>query len=198
MVAVSKPSWLTRALDLLNWDIFTWKVYIGDAVEWAIDWTLVYLNNALDWAKVAYDWGVAAWDKAVEVGKDAWDDLQAEATKLGDKIIAAKDWAKERIDDANELIDKVDTAWDNFKRDTLPKLLDTQWVRDFFGRGVASISDWWAARRKEVGDLIDTEVTPVREEVNKHTSWLDLIKELFTDPEKWLLDMLERMLARFW
>jgi hypothetical protein len=70
-------------------------------------------------------------------------------------------------------------------------------VISFFGSGITSISDWWGARHREITDQIDTEVAPVRDEVNKHTTWLDLIKELFTDPERWLLDMIERTIARF-
>jgi len=218
-MTVKKPSWLSQWLNLFNWDIFTWKVYAGDAIEHAIDWALQWVNWGIDQATLAYNKAVAAWYKAVELAGDLRSTIYRETGYLWNKvnqwasdlaewwegkkqdvqgwIDTAKDWAKERIDDAKAIANRVDTAWDNFKQDTLPKLLDTQWVRDFFGKKISSITDWWAPKEQEITDQIDTEVTPVRDEVNKHSSWLDLIKELFTDPEKWLMDRLESMIARF-
>lgn len=219
-MAISKPSWLRQALDRLNWDIFTWKIYVGDAIERAIDWALGWLNWGVELAQGAYNQAINAWDKAVEVFWDLRSLLFTEVTKVTNKIStwwsdlgdwwaaksrdvrdwidAAKTTLGERIDDARDLINRVDTAWGNFRRDTLPNLLDTHWIRSFFGARVSSISDWWAPKKQEIDEQIETEVAPVRDEVNRHSSWLDLVKELFTDPEKFLLDLLERMLARFW
>jgi len=195
---VSKPTWLSRVLGLLNWDIFTWKVYIGDAVENAIDWALQWVNWGIDQANIAYNKAVDAWNKALEVYRDLRALVYSEVQKAINLAATAKDWLNDRIDDAWQVINKVDTAWDNFRTQTLPKLLDTQWVIGFFGKKISSITDWWSPKKQEITDQIDTEVTPIRDELNKHSSWLDLIKDLFTDPEKWLLDRIESMLARFW
>ena len=195
---VSKPTWLSRVLGLLNWDIFTWKVYIGDAVEHAIDWALQWVNWGIDQANIAYNKAVDAWNKALEVYRDLRALVYSEVQKAINLAATAKDWLNDRIDDAWQVINKVDTAWDNFRTQTLPKLLDTQWVIGFFGKKISSITDWWSPKKQEITDQIDTEVTPIRDELNKHSSWLDLIKDLFTDPEKWLLDRIESMLARFW
>ena len=195
---VSKPTWLSRMLGLLNWDIFTWKVYIGDAVENAIDWALKWVNWGISQAERAYDKAVDAWYKALEVYRELQSLINTYIARAYDYIDATKSYLRELINDVKAIANKVDTAWDNFRHDTLPKLLDTQWVRDFFGRGISNISEWWAARRGEIDSRLDAEIDPVREEVNKHSSWLDLIKDLFTDPEKWLLDRIESMIARFW
>ena len=226
-MTVKKPSWLSQWLNLFNWDIFTWKVYAGDAIEHAIDWALQWVNWGIDQATLAYNKAVAAWYKAVELAGDLrstiyretgylWNKVnqwaadlaewwEGTSTKVRGWIDVAKSWAKERIDDAWKIINRVDVAWDNFRRDTLPKLLDTQWVISFFGKGVHSISDWWAARRGEIDTRLDAEITPVRDEVNKHSSWLDLIKWLITNPLEWkdaaaetVLKTIENILARLW
>jgi len=218
-MAVTKPGWLRNWLSKLNWDIFTWKVYIGDAIEDAIDWALDWINWGIDRATLAYNKAVEAWDKAVESARELrtkidtgvqgvkdkidtwWDDLgewwSARKDEITEKIDQAKADARGLFDQATREASKFFTGWLEFNKYILPKLLDPSWITSFFGKGIASISDWWAPKDKEITDQIDAEVTPVRDEVNKHTTWLDLIKELFTDPEKWLLNMIERMLARF-
>jgi len=37
---LEKPTWLKQSIDGLNWDILTYKVYVGDAIEKAIDWVI--------------------------------------------------------------------------------------------------------------------------------------------------------------
>jgi hypothetical protein len=219
-MAITKPSWLRQLLGRLNWDIFTWKVYVGDAIEQGIDWALGWINWGIDQAGRAFNKAVAAFDYAVDLGRNTlaviyrevdriqssistwWSDLSewwgAKLQDIKDRIQAARDWLQDRIDEAQQTVNKMLTAWDGFRTGILPGLLNTTWIRDFFGRGVSTIADWWAPRHREISEEIDAEVTPVRDEVNKHTTWLDLVKELFTDPEKWLLDMIERTLARFW
>ena len=85
-MAIYKPSWLRDALNLLNWDIFTWHVYVGDAIENGIDWVIEGINWVIYQGEQAWNRAVAAWDKAVEVGINAWNNLQFEASKLWAKI----------------------------------------------------------------------------------------------------------------
>lgn len=204
-MAVSKPGWLTRALDLLNWDIFTWKVYIGDAVERGIDWTLEWVNWGIDQATLAYNKAVDAWDKALEVYRDLRSWVNTELQRAGNLIDAAKSFLLERIRDIRSAINSVDVWLDNFRRDTLPKLLDTQWVRDFFGKGISTINDWWAARRGEIDNRLDAEITPVRDEVNRRASIFGIVKNLVTDPldwadhfVNWASGWIEAIIARLW
>lgn len=197
-MAVSKPSWLSRALDLLNWDIFTWKVYIGDAIERAIDWALGWVNWGIDQAKLAYNKAVDAWNKAVDFARILTATIYREAGYLWNRvnqwasdlaewwegkkttvlgwIDATKSWAKERIDDARAIINRLDIAWDNFRRDTLPRLASKLDVRDLI---VAAFAPW-----ASLFNMLETFKTD--------------IAKFFGDPEKWLLDRIESMLARFW
>lgn len=219
-MAIYKPSWLRNLLDKLNWDIFTWKVYVGDAIERGIDWALAWIDWGIEQAAAAYSYADSAFREAVDTFRILSARLNTEVSRIYDKIstwwgdlgewwstkvtwirdlvAAAEDFWAARIRDVTRTLQGLDAAWDNFRRYTLPSLLDTSWIRAFFGRGIASISEWWASRRQEINERIDTEVTPVRDEVNKHTSWLDLVKELFTDPEKFLYDLAIRMIERFW
>lgn len=212
-MAVSKPGWLRSWLSKLNWDIFTWRIYVGDAIEDAIDWSLGWVNWGIDQATLAYNKAVAAASRANEVWRELTAVINRGLTDLGDKIDTwwdeLGDWFETKrptiekwisvfttplstlIDMAQGTIDKVSIAWDTFRTQTLPKLLDTQWITDFFGKGVQTIGDWWTPRKKEIDEQIDTEVGPVRKDVNKQASWWETITGLITNPLEtiigWLL-----------
>ncbi|GAI79073.1 unnamed protein product, partial [marine sediment metagenome] len=137
-MAISKPSWLRTWLDRLNWDIFTWKVYVGDAVERALDWALDWINWAIARGEAAWSRAGVAIDKAIELAKDLGktidreiDKILARITTWGDNLgnwwETKKEWIRDRIDLAREkledLIDDVergfaslDAAWDSFRR----------------------------------------------------------------------------------
>ena len=196
-MTIYKPSWLRNWLDNLNWDILTWHVYVGDAVESGIDWAIAWLNDSLDWALDAWNLAWDAWEKAVDVFWDLtdtidywvdrlfkeidqwWDDLDDWWDAVWDDIL---DWVEARLEtlktlisDTRQWLAKLDTAWDNFKTNTLPNLINFSWF-----------NDWVKAR-----------VTPIEKDLAQHSSWFDLLKELMVDPEKWLLDRIISMLARF-
>jgi hypothetical protein len=217
-MALAKPSWLRILLDRLNWDIFTWKVYIGDAVERGIDWALDWINWAIDIGNKAAAKATSVWDSFVSLlhnvqatfnqefarvwarvttwASDLANWWSARAQDVRDWISAARDFALDRIADLRRILDSVDTWADTFRRTVLPKLLDTSWLRQAFGASFSSIMDWWRARLPQVDERVETGVKPVRDEVNKHTTWLDLLKKLLTSPEEWLLDLFESMLKR--
>ncbi|MBA7593036.1 hypothetical protein ES708_35246 [subsurface metagenome] len=208
-MAISKPSWLRRALDKLNWDILNWKVYVGDTIEEGIDWTVGKINDALTWANNAWVRAGVAWDKAVEVGKDAWSDLCKEATKIwnnidtwwddlgdwweakktdiGDWIDERKEWLLDRIDDVREDLEKLGDTWDNFWQDTWPQLL-----KDFGALGVT------------VGNFFTTILPGLATLTNLYQAFDDFrldwqtlfdfwgsfwkdVMEFFIDPLEWLL-----------
>lgn len=211
-MAVSKPSWLRSWLSKLNWDIFTWRVYIGDAIEGAIDWLLMVTNNALDFATLAFNKALDAWNKAVELGKELttivnkfrsevfdrinvwWDELgewwETKKQWVKKLLLASSDFLRGLINNLERGLASLTVAWDNFRKDTLPRLLDISWFTAWWGRRAASFGDWWNAARDHIFNRLETEVKPVRDEVNKHSSWLDLIKELFTDPLGFVLGLL--------
>lgn len=218
-MAINKPSWLRRWLDRLNWDIFVWHVYVGDAIEGAIDWVLDKINLVLDISYYAYDKALDAWDRAVQLGRELrslvyrevqelLDELSTWSDQLNDWWEAKRSWIRSVIDAGIDtlksytdsilsIVNKLEAAWDSFRRDTLPGLFTIDHWSAFWGGRVDNISDWLAATRQQMSDTIDAVVAPVRREVNKHTGQLDLIKDLLKDPEKWLLDRIESMIARF-
>ena len=56
----------------------------------------------------------------------------------------------------------------------------------------------WNTITGNLGAWWKTQLALINETFGWVQSFRGKIEELFTDPEKWLLDMLERMLARFW
>ena len=226
-MTVSKPSWLRSWLDKLNFDIFTWKVYIGDAIERAIDWALGWINWGISQANLAWNNAVAAWNKAVEVSKELttlinksiskvydkidtwWDDLkewwEGKRDLIRDWIDEAEQWLLDRIDDVKRGLASLTTSWDNFRRYTLPNLIDLTWWTSFWGGKFATITDWWGIKKQEISDTIDVVVKPVRDEVNKHLDTLEKVKQLLSDPldwkdhfARWVMNTLESILARLW
>lgn len=219
-MAISKPSWLRTWLDSLNWDILTWHVYVGDAIESAIDWAIGWLNWGILQAELAWNKAVAAWDKAVEVGKNAWNDLMKEADKLwanidtwwsdlgewwegkkqdiGEWIDTAKEDVGEWWDSLKQDLGELHTAWDSFWENTWPQL-----IKDF-NAWVVKVGNFFTvtlpglASHKDVDKAIADDKLTWKDLWN---FWGDFGKEVgvfFSDPEEWLLDKLEKMLARFW
>ena len=56
MAWMEKPYWLEGALSHLNWDIFTWHIYVGDTIESAIDWVIDWFNTLAEWAAMVGAW----------------------------------------------------------------------------------------------------------------------------------------------
>lgn len=64
---LQKPEWLRLWLQNLNWDVFSFHIYVGDAVEEAIDWVLGWLNAFLEWADLMYGYMVDFRDELLEL-----------------------------------------------------------------------------------------------------------------------------------
>lgn len=218
-MAIRKPPWLRSWFDRLNWNIFTWRIYVGDAVERALDWAEDWINWAIARAEAAWSRAGVALYKAIDLAKELgrtidreidkvlaristwWYDLgdwwETKKRWVRDLLLASSDFLEGLIDDVERGFASLDAAWDSFRRDTLPGLLSTTWFTTWWGRKWTDFTDWEGWFWNKTTDRIETEVKPVRDEVNKHTTWFDMVKELFEEPEEWLLKMIERMLARF-
>lgn len=226
-MAVSKPSWLRGFLAKCNFDVLVWKLYIGDWIESAIDWALGWINWGIDQANNAYNWAQQALARANEVWRELTSTIYREAGALWNRAFAwwseLGDWFEAKrptiegwinffttplrtlIDVAQGAINKLSTAWTNFRTQTLPKLLDTQWITDFFGKGISNFNDLWGTKVEWIKRLLFGETEPIKKEVNKQASWWDMIKWLLTDPLEWkehvvrsVFSLLERILARLW
>lgn len=219
-MTISKPSWLSSLLDRLNWDILTWKVYVGDAVESCIDWALGWINWAIYKGEQAWNKAVAAWDKAVELywnirhwaeGElqkllDKWDTFWSEVEEWWepkkqwilekiDTVLAPLKWL---IDQAKIEINKLQVKWDNFWTSSWPQLL-----RDFNAL-LVKVGNFFTVTLPGLAEKLD--ITKAfndfrlewKDLFNFWSGFKDTIVAFFEDPEEWLLKRIENMLARFW
>ena len=219
-MAISKPSWLRSLLDRLNWDILTWKVYVGDAIESGIDWAIGWINWGIYQAEQAWAKAVAAWDKAVEVGRNAWNDLQLEASKLWSQIDTwwsklgdwwaakkqdilgwidvAKGYALGLFTNLNAVFNQLRNTWDSFWQNTWPQLLKD------FNALLVKVGNFFTQTLPRLAEKLD--ITKAfndfrlewKDLFNFWTGFKDTIVAFFEDPEEWLLKRIENMLARFW
>jgi len=212
---IDKPSWLRNWLDTLNWDILTWKVYVGDAIESGIDWLLYYVNSGLSLADNAYDWAVYAWNEAVDFYNELSNTINIEVTKLTNKIGQVwsdivewgegvkgdiEDWVdaslhslSEKVSQVNEYMNQWQATWDTFLHVTLPSLVTFDWWSSFWQGAYSNIEEWWSIQHDRITQEVDIKVDPLKEEIYQHKSWLDMIKLLFTDPEEFVTDLLARI-----
>lgn len=209
-MAIIKPSWLRTILDYLNWDILGYQVYVGDAVESAIDWAIDRLNTALEWADAAWDYAANAWWKAVQVGVDAWNDLQAVAWELRtsisdiwaelvtwwddrvddfwDLVDGATGWLEDRLDDAEWVLDELRDNWDTFWRDIWPGWM--QYLEELAGR----VGDFFSLTLPDLitsADIIQAFNDFRREWADLFTFWSEFRTELgqfISDPVEWLFN----------
>lgn len=219
-MAIRKPSWLRSWLNKLNWDIFGWKVYVGDAIEEAIDWALDWINWAISRAEAAWTRAGIALSRIIEEAKELtrllyreiqkvlnlidawWGDLGewwlTKVTWLKGLIGAAEDFLEDLIDNVARSLQRLNAAWDDFKRDTLPKLIDFSWWRGFWGGMYSNISDWWEPVSAQLGDSFGAITDGIISELNQFSQKLAEMGEFFTDPVKWLYDRLENFMDRYW
>ena len=208
-MAISKPLWLRRWLDELNWDVLTWRIYVGDAIEAAIDWALTWINQAISWGELAYNFARIAWDKAVEVYEDLLALVTSEVDKLWARVNTLWDdigeWWSARKDEILGWIeavisglDDLRTAWDNFWTATWPELVgDLQQLRTNWDNfwtvtfptlvDVSWLTEWWTGKAAEVGEMIGTAIKETEPFWQGWSDFRESVSDFFADPMEWLL-----------
>lgn len=143
---ISIPYWLRSILQSLNWDIFTWRVYVGDAILDALEWIISWLNYGIDLAGEAYQLASQALSEALEEADrirrvllseiyDIWDEIltwPAQLRELGELILFeasrilddSVDWLLDKISNTYEAIQNTQDRLSDFFRNTLPSLVD--------------------------------------------------------------------------
>lgn len=219
-MAIRKAPELHDWLLGLNFRIFTWQLDIGFWIETAVDWAVSWINQAYDLAETAYNWGKAAWDRAGELYQATLTYIHTYTQSLfgrfetlgsyledwfSTKLVLVQDYFCTRllstttaITSVNQSVNSLLSQWQDFVRSTLPSLIDFSWFRSWWGNVNISFPSWWSAARSELREERAAELQPVADQVRQSQSIIALARELFADPEKWLLDRLEGMLARFW
>ena len=209
-MAVTKPSWLKSFLNKLNWDIFTWKVYVGDAIESAIDWVIdglnwvtervtEALNRIATWWTDLGDWWLTRVDIIKGLIKTVLETLTTWGTVLRDWwdtrvnlikgwIGVAADFLKSLIDNVSKGLNKLTVLWDNFWTSTWP-----QFTKNF--------NDIWV----KVGNFFTVTLPTLASNLNVvkafndfRLEWSTLLNfwgeywkgviEFFINPLDWLLD----------
>jgi len=201
-MALSKPGWLKDFLDAFGWNRGDWvnvsipvflgvdidirvppfSFHPGDYIETAIDFIVTGLNLAIDGV---YEFILLVTKTIGEVkesvsnvidwalGKFA--DLWDEAGNLWNGIAYAVELMNTYVDTA------VDAVYDT--------------IYSFVTGAVDTV-------REEIVDLagatVDAAIGAIREQINLVVSFGDDIRELFADPEEYILNKLENALDRFW
>jgi len=84
-------------------------------------------------------------------------------------------------------LEVIRELWIDFKKYTLPTLINVSWI-----------TDWWSGKASDIDQWIKSAFI---ERDSLWAGWVELkdkVTELFADPEKWLLEGIESMLTRFW
>lgn len=102
------------------------------------------------------------------------------------------------ITDLQRLFNGLSVAWESFKVDLLSLIPSWTELRDFINTQLNAIKDWFAVQRQAISGEIEANVKPIRDQVNKQSSWLDLIKAFINDPEDFLYKAVDRVIERFW
>ncbi|MBU2060074.1 MAG: hypothetical protein KKB38_20380, partial [Gammaproteobacteria bacterium] len=92
----------------------------------------------------------------------------------------------------------LSSAWERFRSDTLPSLVDLTWFRSWWGQGSTPFESWWSWARGLISDETEAKLDPVRQGVNRNASWLEMIKSFIDDPEDFLYRAVDRIIERFW
>ena len=194
-MALTKPGWLRSLLNKLNWDIFTWKVYVGDAIEDGIDWVIDWLNEAIKWGTDAWNdlckETTKIWNKIDTWWSDLSDWWKTKVTWLRDLIDTAEDWLKDRIGIIKQGLASLRTSWDNFWQNTWPQL-----VKDF-NTWVVKVGNFFTSILPGLAEKLDitNSFNSFRLEWSTlFNFWGSLGREVmsfFTSPLDWLKDRIE-------
>ncbi len=190
---LQKPEWLATALGYLNWDIFTWHVYVGDTAENAIDWVLDGINTLITWAQQVGAWWEEFRQEVLDIFNlipqwinEVWDYVLnlVDATR---SIIATwweatfeivKEWVRALVDTVKDAVTVVNNAltwltlqWDNFTTSILPTLASRFDVREIVQTILTPLLSIFNFLESVKGDLIDFFNDPVEYIWQRFSDW---------------------------
>ncbi|KKN37947.1 hypothetical protein LCGC14_0758340 [marine sediment metagenome] len=219
-MAFQKPGWLATLLGYLNWDIFTWKVYIGDTIEAAIDVVFSWLNYAVDLAQAVWNWIAGVVDWVVNLWNILWAEINTQVQALWNAIST---WS-----------DSLNTWWSA----TWSYIVDWVGARfDSLEVWVGATRDWIMASVDAIADQIQDRISIVTGALNNliaswnvfvtstlpglashldvtaafdsfMLAWKDLfdwwgefweeVTSFFTDPFAWIYERIDEFFERYW
>lgn len=187
---------------------FTSRVagYLWDASNW-YDWLAYKITTFLsgldlelwfsEWKQKILDvwyWFNGRWKWFIQEVGIWWSSVTSEVQGW---IDVAKQGLETLIAQANTLIGNLQESWGNFKGKipTIDQVI--YWWSNWTGNVTAVISAWWTGALLQVQGLINSAFIEREPFWAGWQDWRDKVIELFSDPEKWLLDRIESMLVRF-
>lgn len=217
---LEKPGWLRSALDLLNWDILGWKIYVGDTIESSIDWLIDWLNNEIQWITEFYHW---AYDFQAEI-EEWWleivprlDELWEWITNLPSKLSSLLfDWWNNPANPIREYLATIWTQLDDWwetKAEKVRGLFDDalNWIRyrledaEYYINWLRTAWDnFWTdtlptlISRIDLMDILEARLEPLIELYNIFVNIKEELFEFFSDPWAWLYGKLDDFIERFW
>lgn len=194
---LTKPNFIQAFLEWLDQQpiIGGWK--IGEKIETAIDWVLDRINDLLDLGESIANKALEAWETLRTIWSDISDFVRGALAPLWNEV---RDFA-----------DRLDSLWDALTDRVNDVIGDiTQWVSSeltYFGNLLSRLredfDEFWRYTlpglidRITLSDILGVALLPVLGTLNRLTDLVDSFRDFFDDPEKWLLDKIESMLARF-
>lgn len=190
---VNYLSGFTSKLGGFFWDAGHWYDSVEERLQAAFSWDTIRslieatwpaLNSLITWF---YSWT----DRVRDVINEWWMSTMGHVDNVVDNALTG---IRTLIDDITGTLYYYVGQWQQFQSTTLRTLLSVQFWQSFWGGTFGSISEWWAVQINVVTELIETNIAPMRDVVNQHTTWLEPVKEFITDPEEFIL----KLLARLW
>ena len=219
-MAILKPGWLETALSWLNWDIFAWKVYIGDAIESAIDWVLTWINVQFDLVDKAQKEAEAARDLVIQTEKLVRHDFEFQDQQIRTEVDSLDAELRSVIEDETLTLEQkilkagqvfanwITAVFGSFVREVNRFLAWLQGRTDYIEGQVNAVAGWWGTfksqilpdlpTKAQVEELIEKDLAATREEVNRHTNIFALSWDFFTDPVKFAYTIFDEVMRRFW
>lgn len=197
MPEIHKPQWLIDFLasPLLNFDIFTWHIGIGETIESAVDWVLKGVNDVISFVVKIWNKANAAWDKAVEVGTSVLNSIDKVASDLSKFISSVPDLVKRGVDALKPWVEgaisRAISTVSNF----------ISWLENVYNSLVAKVENIIfnvlpnIFTKSETSDFVHSETDPLKDEVAKQKGFLLSMLEFWNNPILWLWD---RFNTWFW
>jgi hypothetical protein len=179
------------------YDAWSWWDNLTDTIARFItqSWLYDFMSDPLAKINQLWTWFLDRWSNVEVIILGWWEGTKTLVNDFIAALIAeATAWITERLDE----LGVVKVAWDNFWTITWPVLQDNLSPDAIWRSILYRLEEWGIGKDQAMSDGMDAKINPLIAEVEHHTTWLDTIKELFEDPEEWLVKKIEAMLERFW
>lgn len=201
------PSWLKSAFLSISslvdgiygafFDFQYWLQALVNRVDPLVRWDQVgaWLSESLSQVATLWTWWldrrqfitweVDTWWESVRWIVLGW--IDAAAGGIADLRRSWESFSQYSLPELLANVNKLSADWSNFTRVTLPGLASFQ-----------DLEGWYSGKAVDVRDLIESTIRSFFPFYDEIVGLWGEIREMFTDPEAYLLRKIETMLVRFW